>query len=280
MKSCLYEGVVVHRRHTPIVRTFSYRLFLTYIDLAEVDMLFGRRGLWSMRFPAPSLYRRDDYLGPFDIPLDEAVRRLVAQRTGARPAGPIRLLTNLRSFGVRMNPVSFYFCYDASDRHVETLVAEVTNTPWGERHAYVMPYPCDAAMQEDAYSPKQLHVSPFLSMEMSYRWRLSEPTERLSIGIENMAADGKPFEAAIALTRVPLTRAARWWMTLKYPLQTWRIAAAIYWQALLIRRCGVPFVPHPATSAEAGATSESSQGRRFAPHDNNPSPEHMITHEV
>ena len=74
------------------------------------------------------------------MPLDSAVRDLVLERTGraARP-GPIRLLTHLRYFGYSFNPVSFYYVFDATDTRVETIVAEITNTPWKERHAYVLP---------------------------------------------------------------------------------------------------------------------------------------------
>ena len=72
------------------------------------------------------------------MPLADAVRDLVEERTGARPAGPIRLLTHLRSFGHCFNPVSFYYCFDPAGERVEAVVAEVTNTPWGERHAYVL----------------------------------------------------------------------------------------------------------------------------------------------
>lgn len=284
MNSCLYEGTVVHRRYSPVARTFRYRLFLSFLDLAEIEQLFGRRGLWSLRFPAVARFRRDDYLGPTDVPLDEAVRRLVAARTGRRPVGPIRLLTNLRSFGFRMNPVSFYFCYDPAGRYVETLVAEVTNTPWGERHAYVVEYPhrrepnsgetnlaenYPDADRDSRLSPKRLHVSPFLTMNMGYRWNLSEPGERLTIGIENMAPTGKPFEATLALRRRPLTRAARWGMLLKYPLLTWRIGAAIYWQALLIWWRGVPFVAHPGPHGVREEAPPTSRAGRTSAVDNN-----------
>ena len=114
MRSCLYEGLVRHRRLDPVAHSFRYRLFLVYVDLAELDLLFGRRGVWSTRWPAIARFRRADYLGDPARPLADCVRDLVEQRTGHRPTGPIGLLTSFRYFGLGMNPVSFYYCFNAS----------------------------------------------------------------------------------------------------------------------------------------------------------------------
>ena len=136
--SCLYEGTVRHRRSSPRDE-FSYPLFMAYVDLDELPSLFDASLLWSPRRPAPAWFRRSDYLGDASTPLRHAVTEIVAQRTGTTVDGPIRLLTHLRYFGHCFNPVSFYYCYDAAGEHVRAVVADVTNTPWGERHAYVMP---------------------------------------------------------------------------------------------------------------------------------------------
>lgn len=138
MRSCFYEGHVVHRRFDPVEHSFRYRLFMVYADLAEIDDVFGRRGFWSTHWPAIARFRRADYLGDPSRPLYDCVTDLVLEHTGKRPAGPIRLLTNFRYFGFRMNPVSFYYCFDATGEEVETVVAEVSNTPWNERHCYVL----------------------------------------------------------------------------------------------------------------------------------------------
>ena len=138
MHSCIYEGWVRHRRFSPIKNVFRYRLFMMYLDLAELPGLFQRRWLWSCEGVNVAYFRRRDHLGDPRIPLDLAVRNLVEQETGTRPKGPIRLLTHLRYFGHCFNPVCFYFCYDQWDREVETIIAEVHNTPWGEAHCYVL----------------------------------------------------------------------------------------------------------------------------------------------
>jgi DUF1365 family protein len=130
MHSAIYHGWLRHRRHAPSRHAFRYRLFLMYLDLAELDTVFRGRWLWSARRMALARFDRTDHLGDPDVPLDRAVRDLVESRGGRRPAGPIRLLTHLRYFGHCFNPVSFYYCFDAGDTRVETVVAEVNNTPW------------------------------------------------------------------------------------------------------------------------------------------------------
>ena len=136
--SAIYEGTVRHRRRRPRLHAFTYRVFLMYLDLDDLDDVFQGRWLWSTQRPALARFRREDHVGDPSVPLDEAVRDLVAARTGHRPAGPVRLLTHLRYFGYVMNPVSFYYCFAADGAGLEAIVAEVNNTPWGEQHCYVL----------------------------------------------------------------------------------------------------------------------------------------------
>ena len=128
--SALYEGMVRHRRFLPCTHEFSYRLFMLYLDLAELDSLLPESLWWSSSRRAIARFDRRDYFGDADLPLDEAVRRKVAQEAGRRPSGPIRMLTHGRYFGYCFNPVSFYYCFDEADDHVESIVADITNTPW------------------------------------------------------------------------------------------------------------------------------------------------------
>jgi DUF1365 family protein len=249
MNSCLYQGTIRHRRTAPVGHTFRYRLFMVYLDLAELPELFDGRWFWSARRPAVAWFRRADYLGDPAIPLDRAVRDVVAERTGRRPEGPIRLLTHLRYFGLVMNPVSFYYCFDRSGQVVETIVAEITNTPWGERHTYVLGVdPADLGRSVLRFQlAKAFHVSPFLPMEQAYDWRFSPPGSRLVVHLSNLARRGKLFDATLALERQPITGRSLTTMLASHPWMTATVGLGIYWQALRLWLKGAPFHPHPAT---------------------------------
>jgi uncharacterized protein len=254
VNSCLYEGSVRHRRLGPIRDEFRYRLFMAYLDLDELPELFDGHRLWSARGPAIAWFRRSDYLGDPHTPLAESVRELIVQRTGTRPEGPIRVLTHLRYFGHCFNPVSFYYCFDAADEHVVAVLAHVTNTPWGERHAYVMPVTRAAnrgsvrLMQDQLH--KQLHVSPLMGMNHVYDWRLTEPAEQLLVHIESNREDGeRVFDATLSLRRVQIGARSLGSALLRYPLLTLRILIRIYTHALRLKLRGATYFSHPQRTA-------------------------------
>lgn len=252
MQSCIYAGSVRHRRFTPVSNEFRYGIFMLYLDLAELDQVFEPFWLWSARRPAPAWFRRKDHYGDPAVPLDHCIRDLVESRTGRRPRGPIRLLTNLRHFGYCFNPVSFYYCLDTSEE-VQDVVMEVNNTPWGESHCYVLPrqqprggMPQGRAMRFDF--DKAFHVSPFLPMDMHYRTRLTPPGEKLFAGIENWRDDRKVFDAHLALDRQPISAAALARYLARDPLITARVIGLIMWQAARLWIKRAPFYTHPQAS--------------------------------
>jgi DUF1365 family protein len=254
--SCLYEGSVRHRRMAPLEGEFRYPLFMAYLDLDELPQLFEKPWLWSARRPAVARFRRADHLGDPSVALRDAVAELVREETGTSPQGPIRLLTHLRYFGYCFNPVSFYYCYDAGGENVTAVVAHVTNTPWGESHPYVMEVDARAdrgtvALMRGEFD-KRLHVSPLMGMDQVYDWRLTEPSERLSVHIESRAPDGQAtFDATLSLARREITPWTLRRALLRYPFLTGRITARIYAQALRLKLRGASYFPHPKSGAAA-----------------------------
>lgn len=244
--SCIYAGQVRHRRFAPVPHSFSYRLFMVYLDLEELDEVFQGRWLWSTRRAAPARFRRDDHLGDPSADLDTAVRDRVEAECGTRPRGPVRLLTHLRYFGYCFNPVSFYYCYDEGGDRVTHVVAEVNNTPWGERHVYVLDDGGDGAATGRRHGMrKQFHVSPFMPMDIDYDWRFNEPGERLAVHMQNFRRGEKLFDATLDLERRPITGRTLAGTLSRQPLMTARVTAAIYFEALRLMLKRVPFHDHP-----------------------------------
>lgn len=245
LESALYEGTLRHRRLAPVAHEFEYPVTLAWLDLSELGEVFRGRWLWSTSRPSFAWFRRGDYLGDPAVPLDRAVRDHVEEALGWRPDGPIRLLTQLRTFGHSFNPVSFYYCYEASGGRVEALVAEITNTPWGERHAYAMRRPEGGKLR--FRFAKRFHVSPFMPMDQGYDWRFSEPGPRLAVHMANLRSGARVFDATLRLRRREIGAASLAATLARHPFASLRVLAAIYWQALRLWAKGVPFHSHPAT---------------------------------
>jgi len=252
-KSCIYEGYVRHRRYEPVQNAFRYRLFMLYLDLDELPGVLEGRWWSSGHRPALAWFRRADYHGAAEVPLAEAVRATVARVTGVRPWGPIRLLTHVRYWGYCFNPVSFYYIYDEGDTRVETIMAEITNTPWNERRAIVL----DGRHDEGGRGVKRFrfkkdfHVSPFMPMDIEYDWRFTEPGARCMVNIENWRAGRKVFDATLTLERRVLTHAALGRCLMRYPFMTMKVIAAIHYQAARLWLKRAVFYAHPKYS-EAG----------------------------
>jgi uncharacterized protein len=236
--SCVYEGTIRHRRLAPVHHELSYPIALLFLDLAELPEALDGHPLWSARRPALGWFRASDYLTAGEA------------RERAGTSGPVRLLTHARTYGHCFNPVSFYYCYDPAGDRVEAVVAEVTNTPWGERHAYVLRRDGDrdSRVMEDQFD-KAFHVSPFMGMDHRYEWRVVEPGTELLVHIDSLREGHKAFDATLTLRRRELNRRTLNRLLWRYPAATLVAGVRIYAHALRLRLKGAPYFAHPERAA-------------------------------
>ena len=248
LASAVYEGVVTHRRHSPRMHAFRYRMAQLLLDLDEIEVVFRHHPLWSANRRNLAEWRRDDYLGSAGVPLADAVRERVRRDAGIALDGPIRLLAHPRYAGYVFNPVTFYYCYENDGMTLACIVAEITNTPWKERHAYVLAV--DRALRRGRAMAwnfdKDFHVSPFMAMERQYDWRFTPPADDLRVHMKVRDGDACEFDATLALQRKPLDRHALGRVLWRYPLMTAQVIGAIHWQALRLWLKRTPVHDHPA----------------------------------
>jgi DUF1365 family protein len=242
LNSAIYTGEVTHCRYRPVLHFFRYKVAMVYLDLDELDEVAGLSSLFSREKFNLLGFFRSDYLGNPQLPLKEAVLSEVRAATGEQYQGRVCMLSNLRHFGYLVNPITCYYCFDETGtlRHV---VAEVTNTPWGERQAYVLP--SGRLGTAGAWFDKAMHVSPFMGMDMRYRWHHQLPSAELKLIIENHDATGRLFLGKLQLARQEMNAGAIRHLALNYPFMTFKVVAAIYWQAFRLWVRKVPFQPHP-----------------------------------
>ncbi len=253
VKSAIYSGVVSHRRFSPQKHGFQYRVFMVYLNLGEIDEFLSLSRWWSRSRWGIARFRREDFHGDPDIDLDESVRRTIEERVGERPLGDICMLANFRYFGFNMNPIVTYYCFDKTGDSLQYIVAEVNNTPWNEKHAYVIPCGshvesngegnCDGNnVRQDAVFDKAFTVSPFNHLDMTYRWASTTPGDRLALHIDSLQGNEKITDATLRLHREEATNASLSRILVRFPFMTVKVMSAIYWQALRLALKGVPFL--------------------------------------
>lgn len=241
----LYAGTVTHARTHQVRHAFRYPVYMHLFDLDALDGLNARyRLLGYNRRRVVGLHDADHFDGR---PLGEAVRAAVEDAGLPWPGGRVLMLTNPRVFGYVFNPISLYYCFDV-DGVLDSVVAEVHNT-FGDTHVYVLPG--GAGSPSRSSSKKVMHVSPFFTLDGTYRFALPAPAASLDVDIDLTVGGERRLAARLRLRRRPLTDATLTWMLLRYPLMTVQVIGAIHFQALRLWWKGVRYLRKPAHMPEA-----------------------------
>lgn len=247
-ESLIFTGRIRHRRFRPKRHQFSYKLFMFCFDIGNLFNSFKGIKQFSVEKFNWFSFRRKNYLSHPEIPLDEYARQLVVAKFNTYPKGKIYLLTHLSCLGYCFNPISLYFIFDETTQQLDYLILEVTNTPWGEKHNYVLKSSDKPENEVYQYHfQKELHVSPFMAMNYEYRFNLKLNKQKIIVHMENHVDGEKDFDATLMLKASAQKERSLKSVLRHYPLITYKVAAAIYWQALKLWMKGVPFHSHPKT---------------------------------
>lgn len=244
MNSAFYVGRLAHARMTPKPHRFSYRVFMPFIDVDRLSDITQVAMGWGSRRFTPARFIRNDFIGDENLSVADAVKERIFEETNQHFEGRIFLLANWRYFGLQNNPIACYFCEGKTSERLEFIVVEVTNTPWRERHSYVLPVGHSAALFQAEFQ-KELHVSPFHGMQQQYRWSSTVPDETLAIKLTNLEDGERIFHASLTLSRIPISRLTGLSLLARFPFETAKVTAGIYWQALVLFLRRVPLFAHP-----------------------------------
>lgn len=244
MTTCaLYEGTVFHQHPGVMDRGFTYRIAMPFVDLEQLSELTTLSPVWRAERRAPVSFRRSDFMGDPSTSLASTVRDVVERQAGFRPDGPIRLLALQRTWGWVFNPIALYYCYSLKGETLQAVVADVTNTPWGESHAYLIDTRNGVAKLTE--QDKLLHVSPFLPMDLTYQFTLSVPETRCDFAVTVLRDSEVVFRAVLSLQRRPLNRRTLARSLVRYPLLTQRVSLAIYTRAMRLWLRRATIFAHP-----------------------------------
>jgi len=247
LQSRIFLGWVRHRRFLPKNHAFRYPLFMSWIDLDELDSVMKQSFFWSKeRFNLVSFYR-SDYLGDSALDLQKAVKQRILEQTGHEFSGRICLLTHLRYLGFCFNPVSFYFCYPEHEDHPRYILTEINNTPWNERHCYLLDTKdsCKPGDKSTFEFDKAFHVSPFMPMDLQYHWSFSFHARSLTVHMLLKKNLQRCFDATLQLQPHPMNNLTMRNIPLRYPFMTLSVVFWIYWQAFRLWLKRIPSYDHP-----------------------------------
>lgn len=249
--SGIYWGNVRHRRFGDITHEFSYQLYMMGLDLDEIPQTTTRSRLFGTQWFNPIRFVESDYLAEKkeNVTADEpkTLKQRIAsklQQLGGDWAveNRVTMLAQCRCLGVYFSPINCFFCYDETG-DCRYMLAEVSNTPWRERHYYLID------MHKELKVKKEFHVSPFMDLDMNYLWKIKPPTKRTLVHIESHRSD-KIFDATLALSKQSVTKVNIRKTVLRIPAMTIKVVMGIYFQALKLFLKKVPFVAHPDSASK------------------------------
>ncbi len=244
LTSGLFKGVVIHRRYEPKQHHFSYSVAMWGIALSELEPVHSCSTWLSTKNFAPLWFKRKDYLPGSEGSLEEAVLFKCSELANHSIKGEVYFLGGLRTWGVFFSPINCYFIREPNRESFTYMLAEVSNTPWHERHYYLLD------LTKPLAHDKAFHVSPFNPMDMQYQWRIKSPSQS-AIGnclIHLDAIKGtKHFSATLKLTKGALNSNSILRVLIRYPWNSLTTLVAIYWQALKLWVKRTPLYSHPRT---------------------------------
>lgn len=249
MKSGIFNGQIKHHRLGPAAHHFGYRMGMVGIDLDQLPTTLNNSFLLGENWYSPLRFVSDDYFRQQSATQGQSDNKTVKQKAidkirelggswqDDNPEARIIALLQCRCFGLYFSPINCYFCFDKSD-HCRYLLAEVSNTPWNQRHYYLVD------LDNETTTNKTFHVSPFMPMDMQYHWRI-KTGDNLLVQITSHRQGKKVFAATMVLRHQPIETASLLRLLLGQPWPTLKIQLGIYYQAFKLWRKKIPFIAHP-----------------------------------
>jgi len=236
--SIIYNGKVIHRRFKPKEHYFKYNVFSLLIDIDELEIIENKIKIFSYnKFNIISFFEKDH--GPRDgTSLKEWVIKNLNDIGIDNDRIQIKLFCYPRIFGYVFNPLSVFFIYDENSRLISILY-EVKNT-FGEQHTYIFKTDDEKVIVNDC--TKKFHVSPFIEMECHYYFRVLKPSDKISVIIDQIDKDGKLLYASQDGKAKELNEKNLLFSYISHPLMTFKIIAAIHYEALKLWLKGIKVI--------------------------------------